>query len=131
MATKIGGLYADIRADRTNLKSDLAKAHRSIATAAERMQRRLSSLAVRVSGVAGLVAVEEAMRRTIQVGVSFEQSMATIRGVMRATDDEFMALEESAREMGETTEFSATQAASALQFLGMAGARRAATPRAR
>ncbi len=72
-------------------------------------------------GVAGAMAVTAFFRKANDAGMSFEQTMATVGGVMRATAEEMDLLTESARRMGETTEFTATQAASSLKFLGMAG----------
>ena len=69
-------------------------------------------------GTAGFLGLGTAITR---LGVTFESTMATVGGVMRATGDDFDALVASARKMGAETEWSATQAAEALQFLGMAG----------
>ncbi|GAU08144.1 phage tail tape measure protein [Desulfoplanes formicivorans] len=55
------------------------------------------------------------------VGMSFEHTMKTVQGVSRATDEQYKALTAAAREMGETTEWSATQAAEALKYMSMAG----------
>ena len=55
------------------------------------------------------------------VGAKFEKQMATVGAVTRATAKEFQMLEDMARKMGATTEWTASQAAGALRFLGMAG----------
>lgn len=68
--------------------------------------------------VSALVSFETAI---INTGKKFESTMATVKGVSRATDDEFQALKASAREMGETTEWSASQSAEALKYMSMAG----------
>ena len=64
----------------------------------------------------GLVA-----KQIYDLGSSFSQTMAIVQGVTRASADEFVAMEEIARRMGATTEWTATQAAESLRFLGMAG----------
>lgn len=51
----------------------------------------------------------------------FEQSMASVRAVTRATNEEFAALREKAKELGANTRFTAAQAAEAMRFLGQAG----------
>jgi TP901 family phage tail tape measure protein len=51
----------------------------------------------------------------------FEQSMAKVEAVTGATAEEFADLEALARRMGETTVFTARQAAEALGFMAMAG----------
>lgn len=52
---------------------------------------------------------------------SFETSMAQVKAITRATEEEMISLRDIAKELGATTEFSASQAASGLRFLGMAG----------
>lgn len=61
------------------------------------------------------------LMKAVEAGASYEQKMATVKGVSRATADEFEKMNDVARRMGETTEFSASQAAEGLQFLSMAG----------
>lgn len=51
----------------------------------------------------------------------FEQSMAQVGAITRATDKDLQAMRETARKLGSTTEFTASQAADGLRFLGMAG----------
>lgn len=51
----------------------------------------------------------------------FDHAMAAVRAVTGATGDDFARLEAQARELGATTMFSATEAAQAMEFLGMAG----------
>src|SRR5690606_5410 len=52
---------------------------------------------------------------------SFEKTMASVEAVTQATANEMAAMRDIARELGATTEFSASQAAEGLRFLGMAG----------
>lgn len=58
---------------------------------------------------------------TVRIGANFEKSIARAGAVVRATPPELDRLTATAREMGAQTEYSATQAADALTFLGMAG----------
>lgn len=51
----------------------------------------------------------------------FEAGMNGVRAVTGASGQDFEDLQNKAREMGATTAFSATEAASAMEFLGMAG----------
>ena len=59
-----------------------------------------------------------AMTRTL---AGFEGSMAGVQAVTRATGSEIDALRNQAMDLGATTEFSASQAAGGLKFLGQAG----------
>lgn len=62
---------------------------------------------------------------TIQTSVrtlaDFSQEMSTVKAITGATDDQFSALRETAKELGATTRFSATQAAEGMSFLARAG----------
>ncbi len=51
----------------------------------------------------------------------FTSGMSTVRAVTGATDAEFQTLTETAQNLGETTKFTATEAAQGMQYLGMAG----------
>jgi len=52
---------------------------------------------------------------------NFEQSMNKVRAITGATDDQMKAMSDQAKELGRTTRFSASEAADAMSFLGMAG----------
>ena len=53
--------------------------------------------------------------------VNFEQSMANVAAVSRATKDEMAVLTDTARELGATTKYTAAQAGEGLEFLARAG----------
>jgi len=77
-----------------------------------------------VGGVA-LAAVAAILTNVILTGAKFEQTLvsaaAKFPGEIRKGTDAFLELEEAAREVGRTTEFTATQSADALNFLAKAG----------
>ena len=56
-----------------------------------------------------------------KAGVDFEQGMAQVQAISGATGSELQALTEKAKEIGATTQWSASQAAEGLQYLSMAG----------
>jgi TP901 family phage tail tape measure protein len=60
-------------------------------------------------------------RDIAMTGAAFKQEIATVGGITRATAADFDKLEQIARDMGETTEWSAGQSAQGLQYLAMAG----------
>ena len=91
-----------------------------------KLQSRLPSLrSAAIATAAAMGTVRLVLADIIKVGAKFEQTIKTVGGIMRASAKEFDALQASARKMGETTEFTATEAAGALKFLGMAGFRAA------
>lgn len=57
----------------------------------------------------------------IKTGVSFDDSMAQVAAVSGATGEDLQLLRDTAREMGATTRFSASEAADALNYMAMAG----------
>ena len=120
MPTSIGTLTAHIGVDTTAL----ALAQRQMTMFSTRATAAITPLTKAVAGlgvVIGTVAVAAQALSVITVGKDFEKQMAVVKGVTKATEKQFDALTAKARLMGETTEFSATQAASSLRFLAMAG----------
>ncbi|MFJ9574326.1 phage tail tape measure protein [Streptomyces bacillaris] len=57
----------------------------------------------------------------IKTGMDFDTSMAKLKGVTGAPKKEIALLEKTARQLGATTKFSASQAADGMGFLAMAG----------
>lgn len=67
------------------------------------------------------VAVVAAVGASVKAAANFEQSMAKVKAISGATDTEFKQLSDTAKYLGETTQFSASQAADGLAFLSLAG----------
>lgn len=57
----------------------------------------------------------------VKTGASFDAQMSTVASISGATGDELEALSAKAKEMGQTTSFSATESAQALEYMAMAG----------
>ncbi len=57
----------------------------------------------------------------IETAANFEQAMSKVQAITRSDSDAMKMLTDNARMLGETTQFSATQAAQAMSYLGMAG----------
>lgn len=57
----------------------------------------------------------------VKVGVDFEQSMSNVAAILGATGQDLESLEDKAREMGATTNKSATEAADAMSYMALAG----------
>ncbi|MFD1205705.1 phage tail tape measure protein, partial [Sporosarcina contaminans] len=56
-----------------------------------------------------------------KIGSDFEAGMSKVQAISGASGDEIVLLTEKAREMGATTQFSASEAADALSYMAMAG----------
>lgn len=56
-------------------------------------------------------------RQMVNLGKDFEDSMARVKAVSNATDKQFKQMEKAAMKMGETTRYTASEAANALEML--------------
>lgn len=120
----IGTLQASLGADLGPLNSSVRQAE-SVFQRYQRMGTRslnivknaVFSLQGALAGVGGAFVIAD----TIRKGAQFEQTMQRVRAVANATAEEFQQLTKIAEQLGETTEFTATQAAEGLEFLSMAG----------
>ncbi len=86
------------------------------------MQDRGGSIA---SGGATLAAGGAAMAApvglSIKTAMDFEQGMAKVKAITNSDDQAMQQLTNTARQLGRDTKFSATEAAQAMTYLGMAG----------
>ncbi|MFD2133346.1 phage tail tape measure protein [Pseudogracilibacillus auburnensis] len=57
----------------------------------------------------------------VKVGMDFQEGMSKVQAISGATGEDFEKLKSQARDLGATTRFSATEAASGMEFLAMAG----------
>lgn len=80
----------------------------------QRLGRAFAGLGISIGALAVL-------RSSVKTMMDFNEAMSAVQAVTGATGDELETLERKARDMGATTQFSATQAAGALEFLGRAG----------
>ena len=64
---------------------------------------------------------KEAAEYVVEVGSSFEAGMSEVAAISGATGSELEALENKAKELGSSTKFSATEAASAMTNMSLAG----------
>ncbi len=111
VAQNLGGFLSAMRQYNTAIKSAESATQRF----AERARRTGTALAALAAPIVGLGAV------SLRTFGNFEQSMARVGAVAGATTQELEQLTAVAREMGETTQFSANQAAGGLIFLSQAG----------
>jgi TP901 family phage tail tape measure protein len=90
-----------------------------------RTMGKVAKRTLALGAVGGVFALQRAMRSTINVAASFEQSLVNAAarfgdGIQKGTKL-FDRLKKAAREVGRTTEFTATQAAQGLNFFARAG----------
>lgn len=101
---------------------------RSADAAVNRVDRRMHGMGKtarylrgQLVGVFGALAAGATARTAVQTIATFEQTMATVAGVTNATEAQMAALTETARNLGATTRFSATEAGEGILFLSRAG----------
>lgn len=87
-------------------------------TSLENQAKRLGKTLTRVFGV---LAAGRLLLASIRNIARFEEAMAVVRAVTKATGDEFVTLTDRAQQLGISTRFSATQAADAMVLLARAG----------
>lgn len=66
-------------------------------------------------------AAKEFISSMVEVGKSFDSAMAQVSAVSGATGNELETLRDKAKQMGESTKFTATEAADAFNYMAMAG----------
>ena len=66
-------------------------------------------------------AVKDLAKETLQAGMNFESAMSQVEAVSGASKEEMQQLSDKAKEMGEKTKFSASEAAEAFNYMAMAG----------
>lgn len=66
-------------------------------------------------------AMREFISDTVRVGMEFDSSMSKVAAVSGSSAKEVSLLRDKAKEMGETTKFSASEAAEAFNYMAMAG----------
>lgn len=96
----------------------LSKASGSVSRALASQVAQLTAMA---AGALSVVAAVRSVHRSIAIFADFESQMAAVEAVTRSTGAAMVEMTESARELGRTTRFSASEAAAGMQFLGRAG----------
>ena len=114
----------------TRIQNRVGKMTRAMTRGFDRLNRsvdKFGKLAKRgaLAATAAMAATGVAMLDVIKTGAAFESTLvaaaAKFPGEIRKGTEAFKLLEDAARKTGATTEFSASQAAEALNFLAMAG----------
>lgn len=93
------------------------RASNKISGAFDRLKNSIFSVQGAVTTLAGAFTFYNA----IQMIAQFERTMSTVRAVTSASQSDLQKLTETARELGATTMFSATEAAEGMKLLGQAG----------
>ncbi|MCC3868514.1 phage tail tape measure protein [Terrisporobacter mayombei] len=126
MAADIGSIVAHLRLEMGEFTNNLNVAQQQVASTADSFNG-ITSAGKALQGVgAGLTAgitvpVMALGKQAIELGSNFSSAMSKVKGLSGATEEEFKQLSETAREMGASTIYSATDAADALGYMALAG----------
>ena len=105
----------------SDMTDDLENASKKTSTFGDMLKADLTSEAI----VGGVKAVEDAAKEAaeyaVEVGSSFEAGMSEVAAISGATGSQLEALTKKAKELGNSTKFSASEAASAFTNMSLAG----------
>lgn len=129
MSFNVGTIYATVKGDTHPLLKSLRSAKAEALGTAKSIGKEFNKTKIDiknfVSAKTAVLAISAAAVATTikvsQIGMGFETTMKTVQAVSRGSVEDFNRLSAAAREMGATTEWSATQSGEALKFLAMAG----------
>lgn len=107
-----GSIKIDTKIDTSGFKGGIDKI-KSIA------QAGVSAVTATLAGITA--ALGAGATAAAAVGSSFEAAMSKVSAISGATGDSLQSLTDKAKEMGAKTKFSASESASALQYMAMAG----------
>ena len=118
MSSVIGNLRVVLGLDSAAFQKGMTDAAASLKKIGAEIDKIGRSLSVRVTApVLAFGAL------TLKTAADFQTAMNKVAAVSGATGDELAALSKQARDLGATTQFSASEAAEAMNFLAMAGYR--------
>ena len=73
------------------------------------------------AGAAKAAEYTKSLMSVVQVGADFEASLSKVGAITNASTSEMAELSQTAQQLGRTTQYSASEAADAMSYLGMAG----------
>jgi len=130
MAINAGTIYSEVRIAIDKLKSDISQVEINLDKFGKTNAKQATNTEkkwydsfgkISLAGVAAFAGIALAVKTAVKTFASFEQALANVRSVAQATPSEFQAIEKAAIEAGETTRFTASQAADAMYYLASAG----------
>lgn len=101
-------------------KKSWEESNQSTVASTESATSKMAGLMKKSAAVIGVASVATA-KKTIDVGKSFEAGMSEVQAISGASGKDLEKLSAKAKQMGATTKFSATESATALKYMAMAG----------
>lgn len=101
-------------------KKSWEESNQSTVASTESATSKMAGLMKKTAAAVGVASVAAA-KKTIDVGKSFETGMSEVQAISGASGKDLEKLSAKAKQMGATTKFSATESATALKYMAMAG----------
>jgi TP901 family phage tail tape measure protein len=118
----IGELRGRLSMESRAFKDGMDNAKKSLEeTRSSTVKARQSFNQMQTAMFAVATAVGVGLGASVNVARNFEEAMSRVKAISGATGEEFDALKAKAKELGETTQFSASEAAQGMEYLSMAG----------
>ena len=116
-------LFAKISLDTSEYESGLEGASEKTSSFGDKLKTGLATAAKVGAAAIGAATTAAAAfaKASVEVGATFDSSMAQVAATMGVAVDEIGELRDFAMEMGASTAFSASQAADALNYMALAG----------
>lgn len=114
---RIAELQARINA-LTQRRSDILDAQAAKEKAGARFSKATGALG---AGIAVTAAAAAPLAAMIGTAANFEQAMSKVKAITNSSNEDMQRLSATAQDLGAKTQFSASQAAEAMSYLGMAG----------
>lgn len=115
----LGDATLYLRTDQSGLNQGLQNAEKRVESAFKAMAAKSRQAGMALTAFGAPLA--GAIGASVSVFAGFEQKMANVEAVSGATSEQFARMNEVAKQMGQSTVFTAGQSAEALQFMAMAG----------
>lgn len=116
MALKVGELFASFDLDSSGMNATV----RTIESSMEALGANMVSMGSKMQSSI-TAPIESFAKQAISAGMDFTSQMSTVEAISGATAAEMEKLNAEALKMGSTTQFTATQAGEALEYMAMAG----------
>ena len=123
VGSAVGYLDLDISGFLNGLKSAQDEAGKTSTSITDKLDAVGSKLSKAGTKMTALVTtpIVGAGTAAVKTAANFESAMSKVSAISGATGDDLDALTEKAKEMGESTKFSASESADAFQYMAMAG----------
>ena len=114
--TKIAGITIKLDGDTSDLVKKLDGVSKQVGNIGKSLENVGKDLTTKVS-----VPIVTGIGAAVKTAADFDEQMSKVQAISGANADEFNALRDKAREMGEQTKFSATESGEAFEYMAMAG----------